>query len=88
MKNKANTSVFEQAMNARAFKVYRIFYKNGTRFVREVHGRVPVAIRTFINGERKTITSWKRRRWDEEGRCFSIYSQKRYRNFDINIKNV
>lgn len=82
-KHATTTDLFERTMNACSYRIDQIFFDEKTQLVREVRGRVPVVRRVCVDGVRKTVTEWKRRRWNNLGQCFSRCSNKRYRSCDL-----
>ena len=80
------TAIFERAMNACSYQLDHIFYNKG--LVREVHGLVPIAKRKSIDGVNKTIIEWKSYRWNDAGQCFSRYSSKRKREYDLPLRTI
>lgn len=83
-----NTVTFESAASACAYKIDRIWYEDNTRNVKEVNGRVPVSKKVTVSNTRKTITKWKKVRWNDAGQCFSRYSSKRYREYDLPLTTI
>lgn len=65
------TLIIELSMNACAYQLERIFLAENPHHVRKVYGRVPIARKVTINGERKTIVNYKKFRWNDAGQCFS-----------------
>ncbi|WP_044271546.1 hypothetical protein [Bacteroides timonensis] len=81
-----NTTIFELAMNACSYRLDHIFLKK--RSVCKIYGKVPIAKRVTIDGERKTIVRWKKLRWNDAGQCFSMYSSKRQRKYDLPLRSI
>lgn len=83
-----NTTTFELAMNACSYKLDHIFYAKNSSSVRKVYGQVPIPKKVTISGERKTILKWKTLRWNNAGQCFSRYSSKRQRKYDLPLRSI
>ena len=77
-----NTTTFELAMNACSYKLDHIFYAKNSSSVRKVYGQVPIPKKVTISGERKTL------RWNDAGQCFSRYSSKRQRKYDLPLRSI
>lgn len=82
------THIFELSINACAYQLEHIFLAENPHHVRKVYGRVPIAKKVTINGERKTIINYKKFRWNDAGQCFSRYSAKRQRKYDLPLRSI
>lgn len=82
------TKTFELAINACSYKLEQIFYQKNSPLVRKVFGFAPIPKKVTIDGERKTIVKWKPLRWNDAGQCFSRYSSKRQRKYDLPLRSI
>lgn len=82
-----NTKIFEAAISICGYILSRI-HKGDSNFVREAEGTIPIVKKVTINGCRKTITHNKKVRWNSMGLCYSRWSNKRFRQYDIPIRTV
>lgn len=82
------TKIFELAMNACSYKLEHIFYVKNSSSVRKIYGHVPISKKVTIDGERKAIVKWKPLRWNDAGQCFSRYSSKRQRRYDLPLRSI
>lgn len=64
-----------------------VFYTERSREVRKITGTVPVLKRELINGVKRNVSAHRRVRWDGFGRCYSINSNSRLRQYDITFPN-
>lgn len=74
-------------MSICSYKLDQVFYGEGST-VRQVYGQVPVLQKVTIFGERQIVTKWKSLRWNDAGQCFSRYSSKRQRNYDLPLRSI
>lgn len=64
-------------MLARSFKIDKIVYQAGTRWVQYIFGQVPMNTSTEI--------IWVKFRWDKQGHCYSIKSHQRHHQYDLSL---
>lgn len=83
-----NTADFEFAMNICSYLLDKVFYHKDSRFVRKIYGRVPILKKVTISGKRVTVIHWKKFHWNDAGQCFSNYSCKRKRKYDLPLRSL
>lgn len=83
-----STADFELAMNICSYKLDQVFYHKNSRFIRKVYGRVPILKKVTISGKRETVIHWKKLHWNDAGQCFSKYSSKRIRKYDLPLRSL
>lgn len=83
-----NTKTFELAMKACSYKLEQVFYVKNTSSVRKIFGLVPIVKKVTTEGKRETIVKWKPFRWNDAGQCFSRYSSKRQRKYDLPLRSI
>lgn len=81
------TAVFEIAMKICGYYLSRI-HKGDSPYVREVEGAIPIVKRIIVDGNRQTRIHNKAVRWNDVGRCYSKWSNKRYRQYDLPLQTV
>jgi len=80
-----NTEVFETAMQQSGYTLEAVFYGKN-RMVNKIQGSATVVRRTIVNGEPHYSKTLRLLRWDNEGHCFSFYSNTRLRHYDLALE--
>lgn len=87
MQGMYSIEIFETAISICGYKLSRI-HSGDQPYVRKAEGFVPIVKKRSIDGVRQNIIYCKKVRWSDIGRCYSIWSNKRYRQYDLPLSTV
>lgn len=79
--------IFETAISMCGYTLSRI-HRGDKPYVRSAEGFVPIVKKKTINGVRQNIIKRVKVRWNDIGRCYSLWSNKRYRQYDLPLLTV
>lgn len=79
--------IFETAISICGYTLSRI-HQGDKPYVRSAEGVVSVVKKRTINGVRQNVIKNINVRWSDIGRCYSVFSNKRYRQYDLPLATV
>ena len=87
MKGTFCIGIFEEAASICGYTLFRI-HLGGQPYVRYAEGFVPIVKKRTVNGNRQNVVKRRKVRWNDAGHCYSAYSAKRYRQYDLPLSTV
>lgn len=79
--------IFESAISICGYRLSRI-HKGDQPYVRSAEGFVTIVKKKTVNGIRISTIHKRKVRWSDIGHCYSIWSNKRYRQYDLPLSTV
>lgn len=87
MQGMYSIEIFETAISICGYTLSRI-HRGDQPYVRSAEGFVPIVKKTTVSGIRQNATKLRKVRWNDIGFCYSAWSNKRYRQYDLPLSTV